>query len=193
MWTKRDFSLCTATARRALLLAAGMALGLGCSNPFSPPNVGPRGGTPIKPLSSPENVLANLQYAYEQRDYDVYEALLDRDFVFVYFDPERVEGIETVVVPRDGPSGDLERTRRLLRVFDEIRLVFFHISEQPSDTTGSRILQMRRVAFQLTLRDLDGDFGFESFEASGDALFSFVRSSQDGQWRIVRWEDLSNQ
>jgi hypothetical protein len=49
------------------------------------------------------------------------------------------------------------------------------------------------VAFQLTLRDLDGDFGFESFEASGDAMFWLGQSSFNGSWHIVRWEDLSNQ
>jgi len=164
-----------------------------CSNPFSPPDVGPSGGLPIEELTSPENVLKNLVYAYEQRDYDVYEQLIDFDFVFVYFDPERLEGIETVIVPRDGPSGDLERTRRLFRVFDEIRLPVFSITESSTDSTVQPPVELRRVAFQLTVRDLDGDFGFESFEASGDALFTIAKSSSDGLWRVIRWDDLSNQ
>jgi hypothetical protein len=111
----------------------------------------------------------------------------------VYFDPERLEGIETVIVPRDGPSGDLERTRRLFRVFDEIRLPVFSITESSVDSTVQPPVERRRVAFQLTVRDLDGDFGFESFEASGDALFSIAQSSVDGLWRVTRWDDLSNQ
>jgi hypothetical protein len=177
---------------------AGMTAGLlcltcSCTNPFSPPDVGPSGGLPIEELTSPENVLKNLVYAYEQRDYDVYEQLIDFDFVFVYFDPERLEGIETVIVPRDGPSGDLERTRRLFRVFDEIRLPVFSITEASTDTTVQPPVELRRVAFQLTVRDLDGDFGFESFEASGDALFTIAQSSADGRWRVIRWDDLSNQ
>jgi len=175
------------------ILMAGGGLCLSCSNPFSPPDVGPRGGTPIKPLVSPESVLDNLAYAYEQRDIDVYEELLDPDFVFVYFDPERIEGIETVIVPRDGPSGDIERTRRLFRVFDEIRLPVFRVVEAGADSTVTPPVETRRVAFQLTLRDLDGDFSYESFEASGDALFSLRRSPSDGLWRLVRWDDLSNQ
>lgn len=170
-----------------------VAVLVGCSNPFSPPNVGPRGGIPIKPLVSPENVLDNLVYAYERRDIDVYEELLDPDFVFVYFDPERIEGIETVIVPRDGPSGDLERTRRLLRIFDEIRLPVFRVVAAETDSSVSPVVERRRVAFQLTVRDLDGDFSFESFEAAGDALFSVRRSPSDGLWRLVRWDDLSNQ
>ncbi|GAB4314274.1 MAG: hypothetical protein Kow0074_01170 [Candidatus Zixiibacteriota bacterium] len=176
-----------------VLLLMITAMLIGCANPFSPPDVGPTGGSPIKPLDSPENVLENLQYAYEQRDYDVYEELLDKDFRFVYFDPERVEGIETVIVPRDGPSGDLERTRRLFRVFDEIRLPVFEIVEASIDSTPTSPLQQRRVAFQLTVRDLDGDFDFEAFEATGDARFTFQQSPTDRLWRIVRWEDLSNQ
>jgi hypothetical protein len=178
---------------RHIGLIAGFCLVVGCSNPFAPPNIGPRGGAPIKPLTSPENVLDNLVYAYEQRDIDVYETLLDPDFVFVYFDPDRIEGIETVVVPRDGPSGDLERTRRLFRVFDEIRISVFDTTATSADSSGPRVLQMRRVAFQLTLRDLSGDFGYESFEATGDAMFWFGRSTSGGLWHIVRWEDLSNQ
>jgi len=174
-------------------LMTGGVLCLSCSNPFSPPDVGPRGGTPIKPLVSPESVLDNLAYAYEQRDIDVYEELLDPDFVFVYFDPERIEGIETVIVPRDGPSGDIERTRRLFRVFDEIRLPVFRVVEAGVDSTTTPPVEARRVAFQLTLRDLDGDFSFESFEAAGDALFTIRRSPSDGLWRLVRWDDLSNQ
>jgi hypothetical protein len=192
-----SFRMLTAWTRsRAILRIAAVAafcLAGGCSNPFSPPNIGPHGSAPIKPLTSPENVLDNLVYAYEHRDYDAYESLIDPDFVFVYFDPDRVEGIETVIVPRDGPSGDLERTRRLLRVFDEIRIPAFRITESSVDSSGSQALQKRRVAFQLTLRDLDGDFNFEAYEASGDAMFWLVRSSSNGLWHIVRWEDLSNQ
>jgi len=175
------------------LVLTVLAADCSCSNPFSPPNVGPSGGIPIENLTSPDNVLKNLVYAYEQRDFDIYEQLIDFDFVFVYFDPERLEGIETVLVPRDGPSGDLERTRRLFRVFDEIRLPVFNITESSADSTAEPPLQLRRVAFQLTVRDLDGDFGFESFEASGDALFSIAQSPTDGLWRVLRWDDLSNQ
>jgi hypothetical protein len=176
-----------------LLLVMVFSLPAGCGNPFSPPDVGPTGGIPIEELTSPENVLKNLRYAYEQRDYDVYEELLSFDFVFVYFDPDRVEGIETVIVPRDGPSGDLERTRRLFRAFDEISLPVFKTIDVEIDSLSDPPIEMWRVAFQLTVRDLDGDYGFESFEASGDALFSMAQSSVDGLWRIVRWDDLSNQ
>lgn len=186
--TRQHRRPCARLAIGVLLLVCA-----GCANPFSPPDVGPAGGTPIKPLTSPENVLDNFQYAYEQRDFDVYEELLDPDFLFVYFDPDRVEGIETVIVPRDGPSGDLERTRRLFRVFDEIRLPVFEIVSSDVDSLSTPPTETRRVLFQLTVRDLDGDFGFESFEASGDALFTFRRSIVDGLWRIVRWDDLSNQ
>jgi hypothetical protein len=176
-----------------ILLVLALSLNVSCSNPFSPPDVGPTGGLPIEDLTSPENVLKNLRYAYEQRDYDVYEELLSFDFVFVYFDPDRVEGIETVIVPRDGPSGDLERTRRLFRAFDEISLPVFKTVDVEIDSLSDPRVEMWRVAFQLTVRDLDGDYGFESFEASGDALFSLAQSPSDGLWRIIRWDDLSNQ
>jgi hypothetical protein len=81
----------------------------------------------------------------------------------------------------------------LFRVFDEVRLPVFRIVESDADSSVTPAVERRRVVFQLALRDLDGDFSFESFEAAGDALFSLRRSPSDGLWRLVRWDDLSNQ
>ena len=113
--------------------------------------------------------------------------------LLTHFDPERIEGIDRVLVPRDGPSGDLERTRRLFAVFDDIRLPTWDSTAAYLDSTLSYPRQVRRIAFRLLVRDLDGDYNYESIEANGDALFYFRQSAADGFWRIVRWEDLSNQ
>jgi hypothetical protein len=104
----------------AMNLTAGALSG--CTNPFSPPEIGGAQLEPILQQTSVNAVLNNFRYAYENRDIDVYENVLDPDFVFFYFDPERIEGIDQVLVPRDGPAGDLERTRRMFDVFDDIRL-----------------------------------------------------------------------
>ncbi len=181
--------------RYAVVLCAlgGVVLALSCTNPFSPPEIGGAEVLPILRQTSINAVLSNFRYAYENRDFDVYENLLDPDFVFSYFDPELIEGIEQVLVPRDGPSGDLARTRRMFEVFDDIRLPTWDSTGAYIDSSLSYPRHVRRMAFRLEVRDLDGDYNFESIEANGDALFYFRRSTSDGLWRIVRWEDLSNQ
>jgi len=49
------------------------------------------------------------------------------------------------------------------------------------------------VFFQLSVRDTDGNFGYEQYEATGIAEFKFRQSSEDLLWRIVFWDDQSNQ
>jgi len=172
---------------------SAMLLSLACTNPFAPPEISGTGIIPIQPQTSVQAVLDNFRYAYENQDIDVYEALFDPAFVFEYFDPERVEGIEHVLVPRDGPSGDLERTRRLFAVFDDIRLPTWGVIDAFVDSSLSYTREVRRMSFRLSVRDLEGDFNYEAYEANGEALFYFRQSTEDGLWRIVRWEDLSNQ
>ncbi len=170
----------------ALLLAA-------CENPFAPAVVGPSRIVPIVRQTAPDSVLHNFRYAYEHRDIDVYENCLDEQFVFRYIDQDRTGQIEQVEISRDGPSGDLARTERLFRLFDEIKLEtwvpVFDRREFPNNETW----EVYRVYFNLSVKDLDGDFGFEFFEAVGIAEFKFRKSASDSLYRIVVWDDRSNQ
>ena len=95
---------------------------ISCQNPFAPAVIGPSRVVPIVKQTSPDSVLHNFKYAYEHHDIDVYENCLDKQFVFRYIDQDRTGQIEQVEIPRDGPSGDLARTERLFRLFDEITL-----------------------------------------------------------------------
>jgi hypothetical protein len=170
----------------ALLLTA-------CENPFAPAVVGPSRIVPIVRQTAPDSVLHNFKYAYEHRDIDVYENCLDEQFVFRYIDQDRTGQIEQVEISLDGPSGDLARTERLFRLFDEIKLetwvpVFDH-REFPNNETW----EVYRVYFNLSVKDLDGDFGFEFFEAVGIAEFKFRKSASDSLYRMVVWDDRSNQ
>lgn len=180
------------TARTILLLMVALAVSA-CENPFAPAVVGPSRIVPIVRQTAPDSVLHNLKYAYEHRDIDVYENCLDEQFVFRYIDQDRTGQIEQVEISRDGPSGDLARTERLFRLFDEIKLEtwvpVFERQEFPND----EIWEVYRVYFNLSVQDLDGDFGYEFFEAVGIAEFKFRRSASDSLFRIVVWDDRSNQ
>jgi hypothetical protein len=176
----------------ALAIAAAVAV-LSCQNPFAPAVIGPSRVVPIVKQTSPDSVLQNFKYAYEHHDLDVYENCLDNEFVFRYVDQDRTGAIEQVEIPRDGPSGDLARTERLFRLFDEITLdtwvpLFDRLEPFQNDT-----LQVWKVYFHLSVKDLNGDFGFEFYEAVGIAEFKFRRSKSDGLYRIVFWDDRSSQ
>ncbi|MEE9555420.1 MAG: hypothetical protein V3W18_14125 [candidate division Zixibacteria bacterium] len=176
---------------------------LACSNPFAPPELGPGMLAPILPQNCSEcpdsvnaySVLSNFKYAYENRDIDVYENLLDNDFLFIYIDQDQHGEIEQIEVPRNGTSGDLNSTGRMFEVFNEIRLDTWipRRLEQEGPLTPAHpdeTWEVWIVTFHLFLKDLTGDYNFQQFEANGLAFFK-IRKSADGYWRIIVWEDHS--
>lgn len=144
----------------------------GCFNPFSPSVIGPSVIKPIAPQVSPDSVLYNFKYAYENRDSIVYENCLDQDFIFTYWDQVKVgEGeVETEFLRIE----DLQVTKALFRFFDDIRLDKWKV-EQPSDSSdsivGEEIWKRRSVSFELLVWDTNGDYNYQSLQASGHAEF----------------------
>jgi hypothetical protein len=193
-------------ARLTILIAiasavAAIIIGGSCFNPFAPTQAESRFLAPILSQSDPNdsiaaaNTMANFKYAYENNDIDVYENCLDADFVFIYIDQDRYGQIERVEVPRDGISGDLNRTRRLFEIFDEIRLdTWILYREVPESETypdhPGEIWEKWDANFHLSLRDISGDYNYSQFEANGWAVFKLKRS-RDGNMRIRIWEDQS--
>jgi hypothetical protein len=178
-------------------------IAISCANPFAPPKAGRGSLAPILPQNcvtcpdsvNADNVLSNFKYAYENRDIDIYENCLDRAFIFKYTDQDRQGGIETVEIPRDGFSGDIDRTRGLFEAFSEIRLDTWvpNRIDPEGPTTPEHIgetWEVWQVNFYLSLRDLTGAYSYQQFEANGLAIYK-MRQSSDGYWRIVKWEDHS--
>jgi len=175
-----------------LILSIGVIF-ISCQNPFTPALIGPSQMVPIAKQTAPDSVLHNFKYAYEQRDIDIYENCLDEDFIFRYVDQDRTGQIEQVELPRDGPSGDLARTQTLFLFFDEIRFdTWVPIFDRTENHQGET-WDVWRVYFNLSVKDLDGDYGYEFFEAVGIAEFKFRQSSSDELYRIIFWEDKSYQ
>jgi hypothetical protein len=179
--------------RLTIVLLIGAIVVASCQNPFAPAVVGPSRVVPIVKQTSPDSVLNNFRYAYEHRDLDVYENCLDQEFIFRYIDQDRTGQIEEVEVPRDGPSGDLARTERLFKLFDEIALDTWVPIFDRQEFPNGEVWEVWKVYFHLSVKDLDGDFGYEFYEAVGIAEFKFRKSKSDGLYRIVFWDDRSNQ
>ena len=169
----------------ALLALAGLALAVGCFNPFSPSVTGPSVLKPIAPRIDPDSVLYNFKYAYENRDSIVYEDCLDEDFIYTYYDQDNVQGIYETEL---GRAEDLRVTKDLFRVFDEITYHEWKVKSAP-DSIGVEVWKVRVVTYDLLVRDTDGDRSYEWYSASGSAEFLFRRSEKDNLWRIVRWID----
>ncbi len=164
-----------------------------CQNPFAPAVIGPSRIVPIVKQTSPDSVLHNFKYSYEHHDIDVYENCLDEQFIFRYVDQDRTGQIEQVEIPRDGPSGDLARTEKLFRLFDEITLDTWVPIFDRQETHSDEIWEVWRVYFHLSVKDLNGDYGSEFYEAVGVAEFKFRKNKQDNLYRIVAWDDKSSQ
>ena len=171
----------------------GLSLGLlallflACYNPFSPPVLGPSGLKLVAFQNSPDSVLYNFKYAYENRDSIVYENCLDEDFIFTYWDQSKTgEGIEETELLR---SEDVKVTKALFRSYEDIKLDKWLV-EPASDTgVGEEVWKVRNVEFHLSVRDIDGEY--QNLDATGKAEFLFRRSERDNLWRIVRWIDRS--
>jgi hypothetical protein len=178
--------------KKGLYLVLIIVSGLSCYNPFSPPEVGPGFMAPIASQTDPDSVLKNFKYAYEYRDLITYENCLDQQFAFYYIDQDLETGeLREYLVSRDS---DIDRTRGMFKVFDDIRLETWEVFALPSeyDSTTHQELRLRQVNFHLSLTDIDGDYNYEHLEATGFAKFKF-RKSEDGFWRIVYWQDNSIQ
>ena len=169
----------------ALPVLAGLALAIGCFNPFSPSVTGPGLLKPIAPQIDPDSVLYNFKYAYENRDSIVYENCLDEDFIYEYLDQDEVQRIVETELLR---SEDLRVTKAIFRLFDEIRLDEWRVTLAP-DSVGEEVWKVRKVSYNLLLWDTDGDYDYQSLQAIGSADFLFRPSEKDDLWRIVRWID----
>jgi len=181
--------------KKGLYISLILLLGLACYNPFSPPVVGPGFMVPIASQTDPDSVLKNFKYSYEYRDIITYENCLYKEFTFFYIDQDKNTGeLLEIEVPRDGDDGDIDLTKGVFKVFDDIRFETWEVFSLPSeyDSVTQDTTKLRQVNFHLVLRDIDGNYSYEHLEATGFARFKF-KKSEDGFWRIFYWEDNSIQ
>ncbi len=180
--------------RKGFLIATWMLLplflGTGCLNPFSPAqdNRVERGAPLLKPVS-PDNVLQNFRYAYQNRDLKAYESCLDENFQFEWFDDEK--GIWESY----GKAEDLKRTEGLFKYFNKsIRLTWLgepesSIEQSQGDNPFSETRIVYLVGFELVV--LWQEYPAMGEWAHGQAEFKFRKDENTGFWYIVHWKDES--
>lgn len=170
-----------------------LILPFNCRNPFAPPTIGPGSFRPIAQQTDPDSVLFNFKYAYENRDSIVYDNCLDEYFVFKFWNQDEVGGLIEDELQRDRvPDGDIYVTSRIFQAFEEIHLDNWTVVTESDSIVGIDTLKIRNVYFHLSLRDMDGDYGYQHLEATGIARFVFRLNPEDTLWRILLWDDKLN-
>jgi len=163
---------------------------MGCTNPFdtrepSPPSI----SNPIEPLgnlqSNPDSLLRQLQYAFQEPNWNYYEALLTD--VLKY-------GIPYVFVPQQDAALRLQGWTRqdelnyfLKLIKDKDRNDLFlqiYSVEGPTQIGASQDTLQVQFKYQIELNLLTS---IEYYE--GQSIFRIFRSPQS-LWYIYYWEDL---
>ena len=193
-----------ADRRMVVPLVFSIALVLAsCSNPFAPSTDRPPvdGNGQLEPAldaTEPEIAMDNLERAFNERDKELYETLIDDDFWFTeenclgepVFENDKEEELE-IMGPRDGSSQG---------IFDIFRTIEYAFDPLERWTELGRD---RPIAFE---GDPDGhpDENWEVFRgrvqilllkapdegSRVDQTMNFkLRQGEDGLWRIRRWID----
>ena len=190
---------------RSLLLTAGCALllfHLACSNPFAPKKTTPLTTTdqaPAEKATSPEIALDNLERAFEDRDKELYETLLDQRFWFteddcagnLVFQNGREEELSIMLGTRDGSEqGILDQFRtieydfQLIQRFTELGRDFPSAFEGDPDGHPDEDWEVFRGRVEMQLLE-EKNLGFRVEQNMNFKL----RKGDDSLWRMARWID----
>lgn len=178
---------------------AGLLLA-GCSNPFAPDveRVTRRELPPAPEATTAQVVMDNLERAFNERDKDLYETLLDDNFYFmeedckgdlIYFYGKEEE--LRIMGPRDGSSQGIFDIYRTIewkyqpsRRYTELGIDYPLSFEGDPDGHPDEDWEVFRGRVEIQLRETPVD-GFDV-----NQVMNFkMREGDDGLWRIVRWKD----
>ena len=187
-----------------LTICGLLALSACGGNPFAPPT---QNRTEIEPPAppapdaiSPELLRDNLARAMRTRDKELYESLLDKDFLFTEWDClgevayhyGLEEELEIMVGSRDGSQeGLFDRFRDFDYDFEVIRRYTELGSDYPEAFDGDpnghpdEDWEVFYGRVQMLLLDDKGD----GFRVDQNMTHKLRRDPDDGLWRVVRWED----
>jgi hypothetical protein len=157
------------------------------------------GAVQLKDLKQKENVLNNLEYAYDNRKYDPYDALLDDNFTF-FFAPGDVGGTIPEQWPRpdelfaagllfsDQPSvGPRCRSIRVNMSLDNIQWIEFTPENYPGELWYSTT-----IFYDFTF-EMDPDQTYISTPgAKAEFTVRNVGTEAEPHWQLVEWRDLGS-
>ena len=187
----------------ALSIICGLLALSACGNPFAPPKQAPDEILPPAPpapaATTPEQLMDNLARAMRTRDEELYETLLDKDFLFTEFnclgEVEYINGfdeeLEMMAGSRDGSQPGLFDHFRHQFNFDftltrrDQELGSEHPESYPGDPDGHP---------DEDWEVFYGRVQMELLESAGDGVrvdqymtFKLRPSPSEDVWKIIRW------
>lgn len=188
----------------ALLSFCGLLALSACSNPFGAkerkPNEIEPGRPPAPEATTPEQLMDNLDRAMETRDKELYESLLDQDFLFTekncllevaYFN-NLEEELAIMGGSRDGSRpGIFDIYRNFSYDFEEMRRFQELGAEHPEAFDGDpdghpdEDWEVFYGRVQMTLVDDNGD----GFRVDQNMTYKLRLDPEKNLWKIVRWEN----
>lgn len=175
-----------------------------CSNPFAPPKIPPDPDAigpdtePAPEATTPEQLMDNLARAMRTRDKELYESLLDKDFLFTEFNclgeveffNNLEEELEFIAGSRDGSQpGIFDVYRDFDFDFELIRRDQELGSEYPESYPGDpdghpdEDWEVFRGRVQMLLLDENGD----GYRVDQIMNYKLRFDPDDSLWKIVRW------
>lgn len=163
-----------------LVVIIALAIGVAACNPFAPAlEEGDEFDDLMGDPRTVDGFFSAFKYAYELRDINLYQSLLDSSFVFIYYDFD--SGVE-----REWRyAQDIESTRRLFNRAVNIQLTWNQMIAQDVFDENRRAQVVR--SFDL----LVGLAGSEAMRGSGNVNFLLSRRDTTLAWRLERWRDES--
>jgi len=172
-----------------------------CSNPFAPSKQSGSGGgsQPAPPATTPEQLMDNLRRAMRDRDKDLYETLLDKDFWFTETDCQGdlvfANGLEEELAIMGGSrDGSRKGIFDIYRTFEYdftllsrgVELGSEYPDAYPGDPDGhpDEDWQTFRGQVEMVILDENGD-GFRV----NQIMTYKLRLDADGLWKMIRWVD----
>jgi hypothetical protein len=172
----------------------------GCSNPFAPkqrPGIDPE--PPAPPATTPEILLDNLNRAMNDRDKELYETLIDPNFLFtetnclgeIVYENGQEEELAFMGGSRDGSKpGIFTRFRTFEYEFSlisrTVELGRDYPEAFPGDPDGHPDEDW--VVFRGRTHMLMVDENNDGFRVEQVMNYK-LRQDSDGLWRIIRWID----
>ncbi len=183
------------------LIIAFMIITLGCDNPFNPDSENNNNPTESNPNDSPENLISNLELAYNQKDIDLYKSCLADDFRFQLIETDVTDigiDLDSDGIP-DSEWGYQQEIEYHSNLFgdgssdgqypspDTINLTFTSLIIDDDIEEGHEGWKIVDCHFSLQLFFTADN---TALSANGYTKF-YVRPIED-EWEIAIWRDQSN-
>ena len=189
-YPKKKYALLHAAVVTAAAAAAALIL-TGCL--FSPPKEEPP--QPPPEMTTPVNVMKNVEIAYNQGDINLYKEALSTNFVF-FFDPRDIgknpPGSEYVIPESWSYTEDREATYNMFNQAYNITLSITTsgIGEPDPEEITYRADNVK-ISLVVMISELNGfiaDGGYCNFEFE-----KYQNERSEDRWRLTKWWDRTSE